>query len=325
MTRRAVIVGHASDADGVAAALGRGSHPLEVVRVVVPGEGAGEGHLPALARASDLVVEAAPDEPLSGKAAALAMVLGCLPASVPIAVVTRRHTLADLLPAPRHGSRVVGLRLLPGTHVAEVAMAAAFDDAIVDAVLDLLEGAGLVSLPCGDGPGRIVDRLVAAAAMDVRHLMGVGLLTPADAAAATARAGLSLTAIAPDDLPPVAASIDAGLGGAPRFTIGTPQASPAAGAGLAPLDTAVAATRLELVVIAEAYRLVGEAVAGAQEIERAMTQGAGWAVGPFTMAGRLGLRAVVTGLAALGRAADADAVTADRFAIPPLLWQMATV
>ena len=56
-----------------------------------------------------------------------------------------------------------------------------------------------------------------------------------------------------------------------------------------------------------------------------MTAGAGWAAGPFTLAGRRGLRAVVTAIAALGRDPAADPATADRFAMPQLLWRMATV
>ncbi len=330
MTRRIIIVGQGPAADALAAALEAGSDPVEVVRVADTGAAAalvGNG-----SPAADLVVEARPDEPLAAKAAALAALLAGMPATVPIAVVTRSHTLDELLPSPRHGSRVVGLRLLPGTPVAEIAMPAAFDDGVVDAVLDLLEAAGLVALPCGDGPGRIVDRLVAAAALDAQALLVGGLATPATIAEGTAQVGLSLATIETDELPAVAAALHVGLGDAPRFAppviVGGPAVATDAGAspgGTAPLDVDAVADRLGLVVIAEAYRLVGEAVAGAEEIERAMTRGAGWAAGPFTMAGLRGLRAVVTGLAALSRGPGVDPVTADRFAMPPLLWQMATV
>ena len=67
------------------------------------------------------------------------------------------------------------------------------------------------------------------------------------------------------------------------------------------------AERLALAAIAEGYRLVEEAVAGAEEIERALTAGAGWAAGPFTLAGRRGLRGVVTALAAIARDPAVDA------------------
>jgi len=319
VTRRAVVVGGGPAADAVATALCGGLEPFEVVRVAGPGP---QDPRPG---APDLVVEAAPDGPLPAKAAALAALLGWLPATVPIAVVTRHHTLAALLPSLRHGSRVVGLRLLPGTPVVEVAMPAAFDDGVVDAVLDLLEGAGLVPLSCADVPGRIVDRLVASAALASDALIQQGRATPTEMAAAAARAGLSLAAIEPHELAAVACALHAGLGDAARFAPPAPDPGTAVAAGPLALDVDTLAGRLELVVIAEAYRLVGEAVAGADEIERAMTQGAGWAAGPFTMAGRRGLRDVVTGLAVLSRAAGVDPITADRFAMPPLLWQMATV
>jgi len=280
------------------------------------------------------MVDAAPDSPLPAKVAALAALLGRLPDTVPIAVATRHHTVDSLLPSVRHGSRVVGLRLMPGTAVAEVAMPAAFDDRVVDAVLDLLESAGITALPCADGPGRIIDRLVAAAALDARWMAEGGFATGATVTAATSEAGLSLTSIEPDELPGIAGALHAGLGDAARFSVatlptgaapgiraeGTPSVQPPV-----PLDVDAAAERLELVVIAEAYRMVGEAMGGAEEIERAMTRGAGWAAGPFTLAGRRGLRAVVTGLARVSRAPGVDPVIADRFAIPPLLWQMATV
>ena len=215
MTRRIIIVGQGPAADALAAALEAGSDPVEVVRVADTGAAAalvGNG-----SPAADLVVEARPDEPLAAKAAALAALLAGMPATVPIAVVTRSHTLDELLPSPRHGSRVVGLRLLPGTPVAEIAMPAAFDDGVVDAVLDLLEAAGLVALPCGDGPGRIVDRLVAAAALDAQALLVGGLATPATIAEGTAQVGLSLATIETDELPAVAAALHVGLGDAPRF------------------------------------------------------------------------------------------------------------
>jgi 3-hydroxyacyl-CoA dehydrogenase len=82
---------------------------------------------------------------------------------------------------------------------------------------------------------------------------------------------------------------------------------------------------MELVAANEAYRLVGESVAGTAEVDLAMTHGAGWPVGPFALAGQRGLRTLVADLTAHARDAGTDAVALDRFRVAPLLWQMATM
>lgn len=311
-------MGAGPQAEAIAAAV-RASGAIDVVLAAEPAAA-------VFATPPALVVEAAADLPLPAKAAALAALLGGLPGGVPIAVATRAHTVEALLPAFRHGGRVVGLHLLPGTTIAEIAMPGAFDDAVVDGVLDLLASAGISALPCADAPGRIVDRLITVVALEAATLRGGGLASASIVAAAAAAAGLSLAAIPAEDLDVIASAIHDGLGEPARFRGPgpTPTAAVPPG-GRAPLDAAAVGERLELAAIAEAYRLVGDAVAGAEEIERAMTQGAGWAAGPFALAGRRGLRAVVTGLAALSGASGVDPVTADRFAIPQLLWTMATV
>jgi len=312
-------VGAGPRAEAIAAAV-RASGAIDVVLAADPAAA-------VFATPPALVVEAAADLPLPTKAAALAALLAGLPGGVPIAVATRVHTVEALLPAFRHGSRVVGLHLLPGTRIAEIAMPGAFDDAVVDGVLDLLASAGISALPCADAPGRIVDRLVTVVALEAAALRGGGLASASIAAAAAADAGLSLAAIPEEDLDVIASAIHDGLGEPARFRAPGPTRTAAAvpPGGRALLDAAAVGQRLELAAIAEAYRLVGDAVAGAEEIERAMTQGAGWAAGPFALASRHGLRVVVTGLAALSRASGVDPVTADRFAIPQLLWTMATV
>ncbi len=139
--------------------------------------------------------------------------------------------------------------------------------------------------------------------------------------AALTGAGLSLSVLGADaDAMARIAALHAGLGEPDRFdaTIVRPRAA-------TPPDAAALEGGLVLAAIAEGYRLVEEAVAGAEEIERAMTAGAGWAAGPFTLAGRRGLRAVVTTLAAIGRDAAEDPAARDRFAMPRVLWTMATV
>lgn len=315
--RRVTVVGEgtaAAAAELVAAAGPLARQPVVVERVA---DAAGLAAIGADRHAlPDLVIEASPDAPVERKAAAVAALLDALPGRVPIAVVARLPMIADLLPGARDGARVVGLHPVAGRLV-EVAMPAWFDDVVVDGVLDLLDGAGLVALPCTDAPGRIVDRLVAAARLEaVAH---AGRDDPGHLEVALGTEGLPLHVLASADLPAVAAALHEGLGDAHRFLPPTP---PTLAAGL---PTSAIMARVCLAVIAEAYRLVGEAVAGAEDIERAMTLGAGWATGPFALAGRAGLRTLVTELTAAARAPDADLATADRFRVPPVLWQIATV
>jgi 3-hydroxyacyl-CoA dehydrogenase len=310
---RIIVVGAGEEAEALVTALARDDRPTDLVAdpgALGPGSGA----------EAALVVEAAPDQDPDAKAAALRSLLAALPGGTPVTVATRVHAMASLLPSSRHGSRVVGLNLVSGSPVAEVAMPAQFDDEVVDGVLTLLEARGLVALPCGDAPGRIVDRLVAVAWLEARSATAAGA-TVGDVTAALADAGLSLAVLAEDaEATRVIAAIHAGLGEPDRF-----DTTIAATRRASPPDAATISDRLVLAVIAEAYRLVEEAVAGAEEIERAMTAGAGWSAGPFTLAGRRGLRAVVTGLTAIARDPAEDAAARDRFAMPRVLWTMATV
>ena len=312
---RIVVIGTGEGAGLLATALARDEAPTDLTIDLVADPSRLE---PILAREAGLIVEAAPDSDPDAKAAVLRTLLDDLPARVPIAVATRLLTLDTLLPASRHGARVVGLHPIHGSSVVEIAMPAQFDDGVVDGVLALLEGRGFVALPCGDAPGRIVDRLLATAWLEVRAAAARG--TPAAViVSALADAGIALGAVAEADLAPILAVLHAGLGEPSRYAPALPPA------GGAPPDAASLADRLALAAIAEGYRLVEEAVAGAEEIERAVTAGARWAAGPFTLAGRRGLRGVVTALVAIARDPAEDDAARDRFAVPQLLWTMATV
>lgn len=313
-----VVVGAGEAAEAVRAALARDDRPTDLV--------AGPGVLPAgLATDASLIVEAASDADPGAKAAAVRTLLDGSPGRVPIAIATRRHLVESLVPASRHGTRVVGLHLAGDRTrgrpvVAEVVMPARFDDEVVDGVLALLDRRGLVALPCGDAPGRIVDRLVAVAWLEARAAATAGA-SAAVVDAAFADAGLSPAALgSKEDATAIVRAIHVGLGEPDRFDAGIVR--PRAGTSD---DRGALADRLALAVIAEAYRLVEEAVAGAEEIERAMTAGAGWAAGPFTLAGRRGLRAVVTALTTIARDPAEDAGARDRYAMPRVLWTMATV
>jgi 3-hydroxybutyryl-CoA dehydrogenase len=77
--------------------------------------------------------------------------------------------------------------------------------------------------------------------------------------------------------------------------------------------------RIELAIINEAYLAVGDGVADAGDIDRAMKLGANHPYGPFERAGALTLRAVIDGLAGY------EATIGERYRVAPLLWQVASI
>jgi 3-hydroxybutyryl-CoA dehydrogenase len=77
--------------------------------------------------------------------------------------------------------------------------------------------------------------------------------------------------------------------------------------------------RIELPIINEAYLAVGELVAEAGDIDRAMRLGANHPYGPFERAGQLGLRNVIDGLRAL------ETVYGERFQVARTLWEIASI
>lgn len=75
--------------------------------------------------------------------------------------------------------------------------------------------------------------------------------------------------------------------------------------------------RVELAIINEAYRAVGEGIASPADIDLAMRLGANHPYGPFERVGQLGVRTVVERLAGL------QGSHGDRYAIAPALRQIA--
>ncbi len=95
-------------------------------------------------------------------------------------------------------------------------------------------------------------------------------------------------------------------GVAPRFASGSAASGSAAGSGRAAPDAADVAERLILAIVNEAYRALGDGIAAADDIDRAIRLGAGHPFGPFEWAERTGLTEVVIMLDGL---ADEDADT----------------
>jgi len=92
-------------------------------------------------------------------------------------------------------------------------------------------------------------------------------------------------------------------GPAPRFASGSAGAGRAGGQGI---DPATIAERVVLAIVNEAYRALGDGVAGEDDIDRAMRLGANHPFGPFEWARRTGIHEVAVMLDALS---DEDADT----------------
>ena len=92
-------------------------------------------------------------------------------------------------------------------------------------------------------------------------------------------------------------------GAAPRFSIGGVSSGRAGAHGI---DPATIAERVVLAIVNEAYRALGDGVAGEDDIDRAMRLGASHPFGPFEWARRTGIHEVTMMLDALS---DEDADT----------------
>lgn len=78
-------------------------------------------------------------------------------------------------------------------------------------------------------------------------------------------------------------------------------------------------SRIELAIINEAYQAVGETVAEAGDIDRAMKLGANHPYGPFERTGQLGLRNVIDGLRVL------EERYGERYLLSRTLWDIASI
>lgn len=216
------------------------------------------------------------------------------------------------------------VEVVPGARTAEWAIerAAAF-----------VEGWGKTPIRCADSPGFIVNRVNRPFTLEALRLLHAGVGTVEAIDAAVVAAGFPMGPFALMDLigidvnlaaarslfeafgrPPrfrpspiqeelVAAGAlgrktDHGFyiyeGGrrvrpAARFAGGTPPLTP----GTAPLDADAIAERVILAIVNEAYRALGDGVAIAPDIDRALVLGAGHPFGPFAWAERLGRHEVV--------------------------------
>jgi 3-hydroxybutyryl-CoA dehydrogenase len=234
----------------------------------------------------------------------------------------------------------------PVLPLVEVVAAARTADDVVERATGFVEGWGKTAIRCSDSPGFIVNRVNRPFTLEPLRLVRSGQATTETVDAALTHAGFPMGPFRLMDLIGIDINLAAarglfeGFGRAPRFRpspiqeelvaagrlgrktgegfyryddAGRPLgpaprfAAPAKAApGMEPIEAESIAERVILAIVNEAYRAVGDRVASADDIDRAMRLGANHPFGPFEWASGTGLQETALMLDALS---DEDADT----------------
>jgi 3-hydroxyacyl-CoA dehydrogenase len=242
--------------------------------------------------------------------------LADLAAAFGVGVCLCQDTPGLVVPRLRRALTAEAFRLVAGGVSREVVEAAAMSLGPAAGPLRLAEGSGIAA---GVELGRALDEALHGAprlgptALELAMLgEGQGGLLSADASLPAERPLPRGAPLAPD----APLSADASLPAERPLPRGVPRAADRA-------SVAAVAWRITLVVVNEAYRIVGDGAADIPDIDLAVRAGLGFAQGPFELAGRVGLRAIVEGLHRLRSVTEGQG--ADQYEVAPLLWQVATV
>jgi 3-hydroxybutyryl-CoA dehydrogenase len=305
------------------------------------------------ARGADLVLEAAIED-LASKQSIFQTLDAVAPSTALLATNTSALSITEIASATSHPERVVGLHFFnpaPVMALVEVVAADRTGSAQVAQAVAFARGLGKTPVVCRDSPGFIVNRVNRPFTLEALRFVEAGRSTIQDVDAAIEAAGYPMGPFRLMDLVgidvnlAVARALYAGFRHAPRFRPSPIQERMAADGRLGrksgegfyrydpdgrPMEAGAAGDprpdvveRIELAIVNEAYRAVGEQLASPSDIDLAMRLGARHPAGPFEIAGRLGLRRVVSRLRELD--ATESAISGDQFEVAPTLWQMATV
>ena len=317
--------------------------------------------LAGAAQGSGIVIETAVED-LDVKQAIFRELDKVTTAETVLATNTSSLSVADCAAMTRRPQRVLGLHFFnpaPRMALVELVLTERTDVATSERAADFVETLGKTVVRCADAPGFIVNRVGRPYLLEAVRMLEAGEASVVAIDAALESAGYPMGPFRLMDL--IGLDVDVAIDrtlqdafdGAPRFEpprlerqlaeqgrLGRKSghgfyrygpdghATPRTEIRLevlseTPLHPADIVERLELGVINEAYRAVGEGVAAAPDIDTAMRLGAGHPRGPFERVDELGLRHIVVRLRVLHEAADPGA--AERFEVAPSLWQMATV
>jgi 3-hydroxybutyryl-CoA dehydrogenase len=298
-------------------------------------DGRMEGLAPAagfadLARASDLVVEAAAED-LAIKQGIFAALDRAAPPATIFATNTSALSVWAIGAATARPDRVAGIHFFnpaPVMRLVEVVGSRATDPFVVDRLIALMEAWGRTPVRVADAPGFIVNRVNRAFTLEPLAAYEAGEATVRDLDRAARAAGYPMGPFELMDLIGLDVNLavttalhDAALAAgdplADRFRPSALQArlvaagqlgrksgggfhgsDPATGSreGLdGPPGAAATATidRTDLAIIDEAYRVIGDGVATAGDVDLALRLGAGHPLGPFERVEGLGGASVV--------------------------------
>lgn len=351
--------GRARAVDGMDRLLAKGrldaaAHVAAVARLTAHAE------LDAAVDGAEIVIEAA-SEDLAVKQAIFTALDSATSADVLLATNTSSLSVAACAAATSRPERVLGLHFFnpaPLMALVEVAPTDRTNGAVEEQALALVATLGKTAVRCEDSPGFIVNRVGRAYIVEAIRILEAGEAGVAAIDAALESAGYPMGPFRLVDL--IGLDVDVainmalrdGLGDAPRFAppplerrlVEAGHTGRKVGHGFyrytsegpplmdlrdlpqpldAHLEPAAIVERLEIAMINEAYRAVGEGVASPADVDTAMRLGAGHPKGPFQLVDAVGLRHVVERLHALRAAAGS--ASDQQYEVAPLLWTVATV
>jgi 3-hydroxybutyryl-CoA dehydrogenase len=316
--------------------------------------------LAAAVDGADIVIEAA-SEDLAVKQAIFAALDAATSADVVLATNTSSLSVAACAAATSRPERVIGLHFFnpaPLMALVEVAPTDRTNRAVEEQALAFVEAIGKTAVHCEDSPGFIVNRVGRPYVIEAVRLVEAGEAGVVTIDAALEDAGYPMGPFRLIDLigldvdQAINVALHDGLGDAERFLppalehtliaagrsgrkvshgfyryargsepeLDDDDLPPVPAGGL---DGPAIVERLEMAMINEAYRAVGEGISSTSDVDTAMRLGAGHPRGPFERVDDLGLRHIVERLHAL-RAATGPA-SDEQYEIAPMLWTVATV
>jgi len=311
-----------------------------------------DGHsLDAVAAEAEVVIEAALEDLELKRTVFRTLDASASPETI-LATNTSALSIAAIAQATSHPERVLGLHFFnpaPVMRLVEVVSGPATSPLVAARASALVASWDRVPVACVDSPGFIVNRvnrpftLEALAALE-RGETGIATIDEAVRAIGYPMGPFELMDLVGIDVNLAAArGVYEGFEEAGRFRpspiqellVERRQLGRKSGSGFyryeggakgepmpgPPDDPSVAtevARRIELAVIAEAWRALGDRIATEGDVDTAMRLGAGHRVGPFERTAELG------GPAALVAAIDAIPLPGPRFEMPPLLLETAS-
>jgi 3-hydroxybutyryl-CoA dehydrogenase len=290
----------------------------------------------AVAREADLVIEAAPED-LDLKRAVIRTLDAAAPPHTILATNTSALSVARIAEASAHASRVLGLHFfnpVPLLSLVEVVVAPLTDPRVADRAIEFVSALGKTPVRVTDSPGFIVNRVNRPFTLEALAWLASAETSTESIDEAMRAAGYPLGPFELMDLTGLdvttmasraifAAAVAAGDPRADRFRpsriqeamveegrlgrkVGHGFYEYSNSDGLGGITVApdpVIAERINLAIINEAYAALGDGVATADDIDRAMRLGARHPLGPFERAMELGGPAAI--VEALRRLADA--------------------